>query len=195
MKVKVCGITNARDAVMCESLGADCIGLVHFPGRSRSLEVPDIRGIFDQVGPMTVKVLVCSPKSASDALDMFEESGADALQLHSLSPAQLEELRSSGVKVFRAVPPERAAAEQFFECSDALVFEDGTPGTGHRYDYSRIPVEFLPRGIIAGGLSVSNIHAVKRLDPYGVDVSSGVERTVGVKDPKLVNEFIRRCRE
>lgn len=195
MKVKICGITNLEDAAMCEDLGADALGFVHFPGRARSLSLREISEISSSVGPLTTKVLVCAPSTTGDAVQMLQESGVDALQLYTLGPAELLELRLLGARVFRVVPPEREKAKAFATSADALVFEGGTPGSGSAYDYSKAPVDCCERAIIAGGLKPSNVAVAKSLRPYGLDVSSGVERVRGRKDPELVAEFIRRCKE
>jgi len=195
MKVKICGLTTLEDAVMCEDLGADAIGLVHFPGRTRSLALDKIADISSSLGPLTTKVLVCAPRTTSEALEMMHASNVDALQLYSLEPFELLELRKLGVRAFRVVPPVREVALRYSRAADALVFEGGTPGSGTSYDYSKVPLDCCRKAIIAGGLSPSNLHLAKSLRPYGLDVSSGVESASGRKDPELVSEFIRRCRE
>lgn len=194
MRVKICGITSLADAEMCEHAGADALGFVHYPGRSRSLPVERIAEICASLGPLVAKVLVCAPSSSDEALDLLERSGADALQLHSLSPGEIAQLRESGARVMRVVRPVREEALKFAHCVDALVFEDGIPGTGAAYDYSKAPLDTHPRCVIAGGLNVQRVDLVKSLRPYAVDVSSGVESIPGRKDPELVQEFIRRCR-
>ena len=195
MKVKICGITSLYDAATCEELGADALGFVHYPGRRRSLTLNEIGGMTSSLGPMTTKVVVCEPKDAQEAIDFSERSGADAVQTYSLDPDSLDEVRRSGVKVIRAVSIERAEAETYAQHADALVFEHGVPGTGSTYDYSKIPLDCCDRAIIAGGLTIDNITAAKALNPYAVDVSSGVESANGRKDPQLVKEFIRRAKE
>lgn len=194
MKVKICGVTSAADAGICEDLGADAIGFVHFPGRSRSLSLEDIAEACASLGPLTAKVLVCSPINVDSALSMLSRSGADVLQLYSMEPDELEKLRDGGAKVMRVTRPSVSEAARFAHSSDALVFEDGTPGTGHAYDYSLIPAEFRSRAFVSGGLTPTNVHLARALDPYGVDVSSGVEDVPGRKDPRKVEEFIRRCK-
>ena len=194
MKVKICGITNAEDAHLCEDAGADALGFVHFPGRGRSLPLEEIAAICSTVGPMTSRVLVCPAEDVPTALDMVERSGADVLQLYSLDRESLAEVRGHGVRVIRAVRPVRSDAIRYADVADALLFEEGVPGTGTDHDYSRVPVGCCSRAIIAGGLNVDNVEEAKRLGPYALDVSSGVETAPGRKDPELVSEFIRRCK-
>lgn len=195
MKVKICGITDIEDAAMCEEEGADALGFVHFIGKSRSLPLSEIERIIDSTGPMTVKVLVCDPKSAKEASEFAMLSGADVLQVYSLQPEELQEFRNSGGKVIRAVKPSRVEAERFAGCAEALLFEMGEPGTGKSYDYSTVPTDCCRKAIIAGGLRIDNLDQAKAKRPYALDVSSGVESVPGRKDRKIVREFIRRCKE
>jgi len=194
MKVKVCGITSLDDATMCEDEGIDALGFVHFPGRHRSLTLREIGDICSTVGPLVTRVLICSPKGPREAMTMLERTGADVLQTYSMPPMFLSRLRDHGVRVIRAVRPDEGEARMYAESADALVFEAGTPGTGHGYDYSRIPMDSCRRAIVAGGVTPENVDAVRALRPYGVDVSSGVESSPGVKDPVLVRALVRRCR-
>lgn len=195
MKVKVCGIMSAKDAAMCEELGADALGFVHVKGRARSLSLDRIAEFCSTIGPMTTKVLVCCPTSRDEASRMFDRAGADVLQVHSLEPKEIQDLRDEGVKLIRAVEPDLAEASRFSGSVDALLFEAGVPGTGSAYDYSRVPVSICKRSIIAGGLTLSNMHKAIAVNPYALDVSSGVESAAGQKDHDLVAEFIARCRE
>jgi phosphoribosylanthranilate isomerase len=194
MKVKICGVTNAEDAFACEDLGADALGFVHVPGRSRSRPLEGIADICGSIGPMTKAILVCMPTDEVDALDMIGRSGADILQVHTLDPASLDAVRESGIGVIRAVEPRVEEAERYARHADALLFESGVPGTGTGFDYSQVPVACCRRAIIAGGLRLDNLESAKSMKPYALDVSSGVESTPGRKDPELVREFVRRCK-
>jgi len=192
MRVKICGITDPQDAAMCEEAGANALGFVHFPGRRRSLPLDRISDICGTIGPLITTVLVSSPTSLEEAVHMVDESGVDVLQTYSLEPGDIGELRDRGIRTIRAVELDITQVRRFDGIADALVFETGIPGTGTQYDYSQIPLELSSRSIIAGGLNPENVENVRSLDPYGVDVSSGVERTPGRKDKGLVIEFIRR---
>ncbi len=194
MKVKICGITNAEDAFACEDSGADALGFVHVPGRGRSVPLDRIADICASLGPMTTSVLVCLPPDDEAAMDMVRRSGADIIQVHSLDPRSLDSVRGSGIGVIRAVRPDREEAAIFAEHADALLFENGVPGTGTGFDYSQTPVNCCRRAIIAGGLNIDNLERAKVMKPYALDVSSGVESALGRKDPELVREFVRRCR-
>ena len=195
MKVKICGITNREDAAMCEDLGADALGFVHFPGRARSRTLSEIADMCSSIGSLTAKVLICAPTSVTEALSMLYQSGADGLQLYSLEPEETRTLKMSGASVMRVVKPDRMEAVRFSYAVDAIVFENGKPGTGSTYDYSKVPIDSCSRAIIAGGLNLDTLGSAKQMRPYGLDVSSGVERVQGKKDAALVSEFIRRSKE
>jgi len=195
VKVKICGITSIDDAAMCEEKGADALGFIYFPGKMRSLPLSETAEIIESIGPMTLSVLVCDPKSVQEASEFSRITGADMLQVYSLSPQALKEFRDLGGRVIRAVKPNRDEAASFAGCADALLFEMGEPGAGMSYDYSTIPTECCPRSIIAGGLRLDNLDMAKEKKPYALDVSSGVESKPGRKDPLLVSEFVRRCKE
>lgn len=195
MKVKICGITTEEDAAMCEVLGADMLGFVHVRGRPRSLPLERIAAICSGLGPSVMRVLVCSPPDAYSAVKMLEKSETNVLQLCCLDPESTMSLREMGVNVMRMVRPVVSEAKMFASAVDCLVYEGGVPGTGTSYDYSQVPVGTCSRELIAGGLTPANVQDVIPLNPFGVDVSSGVETTPGRKDPYKVAEFIRRCRE
>jgi phosphoribosylanthranilate isomerase len=195
LRVKICGVTNAEDAFSCEDLGADALGFVHVPGRGRSIPLESIADICASLGPMTTSVLVCMPSDGMDALDMVGRSGADVVQVHALDPSSLDSIRENGIGVIRAVRPRIEEAERYAEHADALLFESGVPGTGTGFDYSTAPVGCCRRAIIAGGLNIDNLEPAKSMKPYALDVSSGVESAPGRKDPELVREFVRRCKQ
>jgi phosphoribosylanthranilate isomerase len=195
MKVKICGLTNLEDAVISERMGADALGFVHVPGRTRSLDLDAIRDICTSLGPMTTRLLVCEPSNLEEAIRMCDSSSTDGVQLYSLGPEETEQLMNSGYRVIRAVGVSREEALRFAPSSDAVLFEQGRPGSGSEYDYSRLPVSSVPKAIIAGGLNPDNLDRAMAMAPYALDVSSGVESVPGKKDPELLAEFIRRCRQ
>lgn len=194
MKVKICGIMSADDAVMCESFGADALGFVHFPGRKRSIPIDLIKEIVPTLGPMLTKVLVCAPRTSSEAIELGTRANVDVIQLYTLDTSSVLRIKAQGFRVIRAFTPQNTEVAQFKEVADAILFDGSVPGSGQAYDYSTVPIKCCRRVIIAGGLTVNNLHIAKALNPYALDVSSGVEQSIGKKDPKLVSEFIRRCK-
>ena len=183
-KVKVCGITNVDDAVMCEEEVVDAIGLVHVPGDERSLSLREINEICSTVGPWVTRVLICRPKGPKGAIRMLEDSGADVVQTYTMPPMFLSRLRDAGVRVIRVVGPGEDPGA-YADHVDALVLDAMTSG-----DLSTMPVGSYRRAIMAGDAGLDGIVSLR---PYGVDVSSAVESAVGRKDRDLVRSLVQRC--
>jgi phosphoribosylanthranilate isomerase len=209
IRVKICGVTRREDARHAASAGADYIGAILSPGYPRSIE-PEIAATFLEGGPATlvaVFVDAAVPKAARAA----RTAGAGVIQLHGEErPDHLRALRAEGPwRLWKAVRVRRpaevmAAAERWVGIADGLLldgFREGSGGgQGARFPWKaleavrhQIPVELAL--VVAGGLTPENVEkAVSRLAPDVVDVSSGVERLLGVKDPDRVRTFIQRAR-
>jgi len=188
MRVKICGITRVGDALHAEREGADAIGVILFSDSPRCINPGRAREIFDSLGPFTTTVAVTHTRSRKE-LNRIIALRPDAIQIS--HPFTFP--RKPSVRVFRVVKP----GDPLPEDADALVV-DGSGGTGMPYDpgfareivrRSRVPV------ILAGGLTPENVaDAIRDLQPYAVDVASGVEVRPGIKDPSRVTEFIRASR-
>ena len=189
MRVKICGITRPDDALFAERCGADAIGVVVCsPGSRRKVSLARAQEIFSAVGPFTTTVAVTHTKSEED-LARILASGPDAVQVfHPFAFGT-----GTGVKVIRVVG-----------CNDPLpgdcdaIIIDESHGGGKAFDlscardavlHSKVPV------ILAGGLNPENIAgAIREVQPYAVDVATGVEISPGIKDQEKVRAFIAACR-
>jgi phosphoribosylanthranilate isomerase len=188
MRVKICGITRAGDALHAEREGADAIGVILFSDSPRCVNPDRAQEIFGSVGPFTTTVAVTHTRSRRD-LNRIVALRPAAIQIS--HPFKFAE--SLPVRVLRVVKP----GDPLPEDGDAVVV-DGSGGTGRPYDLafardvvtrSRVPV------ILAGGLTPENVAgAIESVRPYAVDVASGVEIRPGIKDPSRVTEFIRASR-
>jgi phosphoribosylanthranilate isomerase len=211
IEVKICGVTRREDAGQAASAGADYIGAILSPGYSRSIE-PEIAATFLEGGGATATLVavfvdLAVPKAARAA----RTAGAGVIQLHGDErPDHLRALRAEGPwRLWKAVRVRRpaevlAAAERWVGIADGLLldgFREGSGGgQGARFPWKalevvrhQVPVEL--KLVVAGGLTPENVDkAVSRLAPDVVDVSSGVERLLGVKDPDRVRAFIQRAR-
>lgn len=189
MRIKICGITTIRDALIAEELGADAIGVVVCSDSPRSVPVKRAKEIFAALRPSTMKVCVTDTESESD-LEVILHTRPDAVQLHS----GLKVPENFGVRIIRAVRPGEEPVPGF-----NMVLVDGSRGKGTPYDGDfarRVVKETGAPVILAGGLTPDNVgDAIRRIGPSAVDVSSGVEKSPGIKDRKRVEEFIRHCRE
>ncbi|MGH2993681.1 MAG: phosphoribosylanthranilate isomerase [Solirubrobacterales bacterium] len=203
-RVKICGITNLEDAEEAVGLGAWAIGLNHHPESPRFC-VPDDAA---EIGAASKRRCEVTGVFVNSTLDEVARAGTEEqltmLQLHGdEGPAFCAEAaRRTGCKVIKALRVRSAAdiqaAEAFrtdFHMLDA--HRRGTPGgTGESFDWelaagrrSNVPL------ILAGGLTPDNVaEAIGIVEPYAVDVASGVEAEPGRKDPTLLAEFFERAR-
>ena len=189
MRIKICGITTVRDALTAEELGADAIGVVVCSDSPRSVPVKRAKEIFAALKPTTMKVCVTDTRSESD-LEVIMHVKPDAIQLHSGMTVP----EKCGIRVIRAIRPGEEPVPGY-----NMVLVDGSSGSGTPYDSDfaiRMVRETGAPVILAGGLNPENVEdAIRTISPSAVDVSSGVEKSPGIKDPKRIADFIRHCRE
>lgn len=201
-RVKVCGITAEDDRAAAVDAGADALGfVVDVPvDTDRELDPGRAAELIEAVPPFVTTVLVTMPDDADRAIELRERTGADVVQVHNdLPPASVTEVaEETGARVLKAVSADLAEAERYARVADALLVdsrdETGAGGTGHAHDWETtraireavdVPV------VVAGGLAPGNVaDAVRTVDPFAVDVSSGVERREGRKDHDALYAFV-----
>lgn len=197
-RIKICGIRDsaARDAAV--SGGADFLGFVHWTGSPRYIDPPDARelarGLPDTVAPVGLFV--------DASLDEMTSSPFAWVQLHgSENEATCESVKTSGKNVIRGFrfDVEQLARWDACEAVDAVLVDGSSVGgEGLGFDYG-VLCDLLPRLskplLLAGGLNPENVaDAIQRIRPWGVDVSSGVERERGEKDLALIEAFCTSTR-
>lgn len=205
--VKICGITNLKDAKAALNCGADELGFNFFSGSSRNLSRSSAREIVDQlpIGPKYIGVFVNEP--IDDVLEIAEFVGLDGIQLHGDEDmAYVTEVQKRTnrfvVKAFRVTPS--------FFVGDALDWPLDFPlfdthssqkygGTGETFDWDEFGTDiflwFPDSAYLAGGLNPENVaEAIRTVRPYAVDVASGVESSPGKKDPRKLEAFIRNAK-
>ena len=206
-KVKICGLTRTEDARLASEAGADYLGAILSPGFARSIS-SDLAATFGGGAALVVAVFVDAP--VADAALRATEAGAGVIQLHGeASPTYVSAMRASGdwaiwkaLKV-RSRSEVEAALARYHE-ADGLLLDGWHPGAGGGMG-ARLPWSELhevgacfPEGltcVVAGGLTPDNVaEAVRALTPDVVDVSSGVELSIGVKDPAAVRSFVRNAK-
>jgi len=188
MRIKICGITRPEDAKLAEELGADAIGVVLCSDSPRSVSPERAQEIFGAVGPFVATVAVTHTRSRED-LDTIFAIHPHAVQL--FHPFVFGAKPSP--RIIRAIGPTDPLPE---DCSAIIV--DESHGKGRPVDLSRarsvverskVPV------ILAGGLTPENVgRAIAEVRPYAVDVATGVESSIGIKDKKKMQAFIRESR-
>lgn len=190
MRIKICGVTTVHDALAAEAAGADAIGVVLFSRSPRSVGLGRAREIFSHLSPFTTRVAVSSTTSLEE-YELLQSLGPDAIQVSSPFPRP----DNSAIRIIRAVPREGDLPGSA-EC-DALLLDE-SQGSGRPFDTafaSDLAAHTTLPLIIAGGLTPRNVaDVIASMRPYGVDVASGVESALGVKDPVRMHEFVAACR-
>lgn len=207
-RVKVCGHTREADVAASVAAGADAIGVISgVPVDSpRAVDAERAAELLKEVPPFVTGVLVTMPETPEEAIELVERTRPDVLQVHGpFEPADLEEVRETITRpVIKSVDARDAEeARRFGPIADALLVDStdasGAGGTGDVHDWERtaeLARDLDSPVILAGGLTPGNVaEAVEIVEPFGVDVASGVESEGGVKDHAMVERFVRRARE
>lgn len=198
-KIKICGLTTPQEAEWVSKSQVDYAGMVlFFPKSKRNITIEQAKEIMKSMLPQIQKVAVVVSPSALQIKEI-QKAGFDIVQIHGqVLPEALETLRIPFLRAFNVDNMqewERYEAES--KCI-GYVFDAVKPGSGETFDWGSIPN--LPEDgkpyLLAGGLNPDNVgSAVAAMHPYGVDVSSGVERDSGTgKDPEKMEVFVRAVR-
>lgn len=200
MKVKICGITNWRDAKRAVDAGADLLGFNFYAQSPRFIAPARARRIVRRLPKRVSAVGVFVNESEEKMLDIARTVGLEILQLHGdESPAEVARLRRAlpVIKAVRASKSFRPAQLTRFKRASAILLDgfDGRlrGGTGRTFDW-RVArrAKRYGRIFLAGGLTPENIgEAVRTAEPYAVDVCSGVEAKPGKKDPHRVRALMQ----
>jgi phosphoribosylanthranilate isomerase len=208
-RVKVCGITRPQDGLAAAHAGADAIGLVFWAGSARAVTHVEARAIVAALPPFVTAVGLFVDPSADEVRATLAHVAVDLLQFHgNESPAfcrafprpYLKAVAASpGVDLLESLSPFDDAAGYLI---DAPPFAGIPGGTGRTFDWSLLPAR-LPRPLVlSGGLHAGNVgEAIRRVRPWAVDVSSGVEARdaegaplKGIKDAARIAAFIEEVR-
>ena len=195
-KVKICGIKNLQDAISAVDYGADAVGFV-FAKSIRKVSKEKARAIVRKLPPFVTTVGLFVNETAEDIEAACRFCGLDAIQLHGNEPPNiLNKLKDfKTIKAFRIQNEKDINPIKKYKPNAILLdgySENYMGGTGTSFDWkivkkikTSIPI------IVAGGLTHLNVsQAIKIVNPYGVDVSSGVESEPGKKDKRLIKKFI-----
>jgi phosphoribosylanthranilate isomerase len=201
-RAKVCGLTGAPDVDAAVRAGADALGfIVDVPvDTPRELSSEHARELVVRAPPFVTTVLVTMPESPAAAADLHARVGADAVQVHDgLTPEEVAALgETTGAATVAATGPDPDEAARFDAAADALLVDSagaaGGGGTGRTHDWTvtREVVERVESPVVlAGGLTPGNVaEAAATVEPYAVDVATGVEAEPGEKDHDAVRAFV-----
>ena len=205
LRIKICGLTNRDDALAAIDLGADALGFILYAPSKRFIEIERALEIIETLPPFvqTVAVTVDAVKEFTNLGWRKQLKQFNLAQLHGHeSPAHVRAV-AKYLPVIKAVPATEAAtlAPENYPASAFLL---DTPsqhhgGSGQTFDW-KLALDFKARTpkplILSGGLTPENVAtAIETVQPYAVDVASGVESSPGKKDRARLRNFIRVCKK
>lgn len=199
-RIKICGITRIEDALAAAQAGADAIGLVFYPPSPRYVSVEQARAIVGSLPPFVSAVALFVNAAPAEVERVIDRVRPALLQFHGdESPADCERFGHPYLRAARMRDGfDLLDFAQRFSTSRALLldaFVPGYGGAGEVFDWSRIPANVAHPLVLSGGLHAANVtQAIRRVRPWGVDVSSGVEASKGVKSARRIAEFIAAVR-
>jgi phosphoribosylanthranilate isomerase len=200
--VKICGITRTEDALLAVALGASALGFVFWPRSPRFIDPYRARAIARQVPPLVSLVGVFVDQPVDYVTGVAGLIGLNAVQLHGAeSPAYAAALRTRIIKALSVGPDFDAEQTRRWPAEISLLLDAHDPlrrgGTGRVIDWTKAArVAHSRRVILSGGLRPENVaEAVSLVNPYGVDVSSGIESAPGIKDSGRLRAFFAAVRE
>lgn len=202
IRVKICGITRLEDALVAAGSGADAIGFV-FAKSPRKITVEKARSIAEAVGPWVATVGVFVNEKPSEILKIAARCKLSAVQLHGdETPSQVKALKTASFKVIKAFRvDEKFNFDRMNDYpADAFLLDTYVGGqyggTGKVFNWGLLKKKRIMKPwIVSGGLRPDNVaQLLKICEPYGVDVSGGVEKSAGIKDKFLIRKFLENVK-
>jgi phosphoribosylanthranilate isomerase len=208
-RIKLCGLSKPADVAHATELGADAFGLVFYPPSPRSVGIAQALELVRDVPPFVSVVGLFVNASPEWIHEVVSNIPLTLLQFHGdETPGQCEALASvAGLPWLRALrvgadtrQADLVKSALNYAAASGLLFDthvEGYGGGGKVFDWSLIPAELARRAVLSGGLNAQNVSdAIRRVRPYAVDVSSGIEvaGAKGVKDHARMAAFVRAVR-
>jgi phosphoribosylanthranilate isomerase len=207
--VKICGLSTRETLEVALDAGADMVGFVFFPPSPRHLSLETARDLGKQVTRRAVKVALTVDADDATLSNIVEALQPDILQMHGKETvARLRDIKQKfGLELMKAIAVESAAdlasLPGYAAVADRILFDARPPkgatrpgGLGAVFDWHVLEnLDLKLPFMVSGGLNADNVaQALHATRAGGVDVSSGVERAAGVKDPDMIRAFIRAAR-
>lgn len=207
MRIKICGITKPEQGVAIAQMGATDLGFICVSISPRYVTTAQIRAVIDRLDTVSVNRIGVFANAPLENIDrVFQDGGLTGVQLHGDESAQacdrLRRLLPDGAEIIKAIrvrtPQDLDRASSYLNSVDTLLLDAYHPGmlggTGKQLDWSSLQ-QFNPGcpWLLAGGLTPDNVvEALTKLNPSGIDLSSGVERSPGDKDLSKVAQLFAR---
>ena len=199
-RVKICGITRVEDALAVALSGADAIGLVFYEKSPRHVSIEQAAKLAAVLPPFVTVVGLFVNAGADDVRKVLAAVPLDVLQFHGdETPEFCVQFNRPYLKAIRVRPGvDLLQCAANFHTAQGLLLDahvEGIPGgTGARFDWALIPEQFPMPLILSGGLDAENVAAaIRQVQPYAVDVSSGVEAGKGIKDAQRIGRFMHEA--
>jgi len=197
-RIKICGITRAEDIATAVNLGVDALGFVFVPSSSRFIDLQLAKQLLGAVPPFVTTVGLFMDQSQAEVAEIIEHCSINLLQFHGAETAEFcQQFDQAYIKAIpmggnsdglEMIGQHQQAQAFLFDSNDI----GGMGGSGHVFDWSKLPQGMDRPLILAGGINSMNVaEAIRQLKPYAVDVSSGVEKAKGIKDPQKMSEFVQ----
>ncbi|QNP40377.1 phosphoribosylanthranilate isomerase [Lysobacter solisilvae (ex Woo and Kim 2020)] len=201
-RIKFCGVTRAGDVRLASELGVDAVGFVFAHQSRRRVEAEEARAMRSALAPFVDSVALFKDNTQEEVREIVRHMRPSLLQFHGSEDDAF--CRGFGVPYLKAIAmggddestlPLRAR----FPGAAGFLFDSHAPGgeggSGETFDWARIPQDPGKPWLLAGGLSAANVFdAVVVTRPWGVDVSSGIELSPGIKDGDLMRRFVEEVR-
>ncbi|WP_104110402.1 phosphoribosylanthranilate isomerase [Arthrobacter sp. N199823] len=202
MYVKICGLQTAETIAAAVDAGADAVGFIFAPGSPRTVAPELVAELVSAVPQGIETVGVFRNQPIDEVLKMASQAAVSTVQLHGdESLADMARVHEAGFKSLRAFSADAynglSGDDRQAWDSERLLLDAVEPGAGMTFD-ADVLTDGTPQGfwLLAGGLNPNNVaSAVSALKPAGVDVSSGVESSRGVKDVQLIRDFVKAARQ
>jgi phosphoribosylanthranilate isomerase len=199
--IKICGITRAEDALAAARSGANAVGFVFYAPSPRYVTAARAAELMRALPPFVMSVGLFVDAAANEVTQTLAQARVDLLQFHGdESPAYC---RQFGVPYLKALRVRAGVdllqyARDYHDAKALLLdaYVEGTPGgTGATFDWALIPQSLPLPVVLSGGLTPENVTtAVQAVRPWAVDVSSGVEKSKGIKDAAKIAAFVTGVR-
>jgi len=200
MKIKICGFTDAQNAKQAATLGIDAIGLVFYDKSPRNVSIDNAINIVNSLPPFINRVGLFVNAESSFIDEVLCEVPLDTLQFHGdETPVECAQYAMPFIKALRVNQDTNIVqmASEYHQASGLLLDafnKDTYGGTGESFDWSLAKVDIELPIILAGGLNPNTVaDAISQVNPYAVDVSSGVESAIGIKDIEKIKQFISQA--
>lgn len=197
LKVKICGITNIEDALICAEYGADALGFIFYEKSKRFITFGKAAQIIHKLPPLMMKVGVFVDDEFEVINHVASKMGLNAVQIHSEEPPEyISKIVHPVIKTFRVSDQFNwKQLDAYNNCS--LLLDTYSPneigGTGKSFDWNAIPNEYRSKIILSGGITINKLETIfSEIKPSAIDLSSALESMPGKKDHQKVKHFLNK---